>query len=144
MTLSKDSTVTEVRDAWVGALRSGEYHRGTLGMRRVVAGRELFCPLGVLCDLASKVGFGEWESSLYDFDHYNFRTVGNDGIVYSSTMVLPRPITEWAALSNDNGSTKDGSCVSHQNDYKGKTFEEIADLIDSGGLLETWEARYEG
>jgi hypothetical protein len=47
---------SEIKKAWVEALRSGEYEQGFGALN--ITGK--YCCLGVLCDLAAKRGMGEW------------------------------------------------------------------------------------
>lgn len=132
MTYTKRYTMrAHALDAWLKALRSGEYTQGTLKLRRTDEnGQKSFCCLGVLSDLAVKEGVCKW----------------NDDITHSSVdgvdAFLPDSVISWAGLA-------DMSCqrtrpydpvvfihtqcatanLSILND-DGKTFMEIADIIE--------------
>lgn len=74
----------EVKDLWVGALRSGEYKQ-TQSVLKNDAG---FCCLGVLCDLYQKsVGEGHWFGSTFQD--------GKDG---ESDTNLPYEVKSWAGI----------------------------------------------
>ncbi len=47
----------EVKQKWIGALRSGKYEQGTEKLRSVSG----YCCLGVLCDLYAQEHNIEWE-----------------------------------------------------------------------------------
>jgi hypothetical protein len=98
----------QIKQKWVSALLSGEYQQ-TQNRLRTDNG---FCCLGVLCDLYGKENNVEWElgcGNLYQFQ-------GNYG-------TLPSSVVEWSSLE-DRGTT-----LIVLND-SGKTFEEIADIIE--------------
>lgn len=105
----------EIKAQWLTALRSGEYVQGTGGLRST--GDE-FCCLGVLCDLAAKVGVAEWEQDsyrlLYDMD--------------GTSAILPESVQKWAGVSS-HGDYGDGYLAS-DNDSRGLSFSQIADIIE--------------
>lgn len=111
----KKKKLNKVAQAWVKALRSGKYRKGT-GQLKTDKGR--YCCLGVLCELAVKAGVVE-----------SFRP--DDGNLYSY-----RKITKWSGLSTSNGDIDDGKGLdlTDYNDGSGtrpKSFAKIADLIES-------------
>lgn len=111
----------EIKAAWIAALRSGEYEQVASALRV----KDRFCCLGVLCDLASKQGVGEW----LDTDKAFIADTGD-----SKTDYLPYAIQEWAGLSDGDPLVVGGSLAEH-NDGTGSvehahTFTEIADLIE--------------
>ena len=46
----------EIKAAWIKAMLSDVYRRGTAWLARRIDGIETHCPFGVLCDLAEKAG----------------------------------------------------------------------------------------
>lgn len=105
--------------AWVAALRSGKYEQG----RGYLKVGNLFCCLGVACDIAVKNGVDiEVTDTSYD----------------GETKVMPEVVTAWLGLRNEEGyyETRNdynllvGKRLTIDND-DGKTFEEIADIIES-------------
>jgi hypothetical protein len=97
----------KIKKLWVSALRSGKYKQG----KEYLYGERKYCCLGVLSKLAvdekvcsRKVAFGENE-------------------------VLTKPVMKWANLRSPNPKLGGVRAVT-LNDEKGKTFPEIADLIN--------------
>ena len=84
----------EVKDQWVAALKSGQYVKAKGNLKK---GSTYFCCLGVLCDLASKNGVGEW--------------MGNTFVAGSETQdaVLPFEVVEWAGLPTKKEGTSANS-----------------------------------
>lgn len=77
----------ELKNAWIEALRSGEYEQGRKQLRYVAVGNDndnddapRYCCLGVLADLLVKRGEGRWEgySFVYGGNVYT-ETLGVDG-----------------------------------------------------------------
>lgn len=97
---------------WVAALRSGQYKQ--CKNRLAHAGR--FCCLGVACDISSV-----------------------PRKVWGKEATLPWKVVNWLGLNDEQGgyitqlSTTglSHSCLSGLNDWDGKTFAEIADVIES-------------
>jgi hypothetical protein len=113
----------QIRAQWCAALRSGEYQQGRQSLRD----GDAYCCLGVLCDLAVKAdiigpprrsqGGGSWW--LYD-----------GRIDY-----LPEAVQEWAGLNSGNPDVwywEDKAARLGELNDNGKTFAEIAGLIDGG------------
>lgn len=90
---------------WVEALRSGKYEQGKNGLRT----KDKFCCLGVACDI--------YDNTIWDKLPENLGR-------------LPSYVREWLDLSHDEGEYK-GSYLTNDNDIKNKSFEEIADIIES-------------
>jgi hypothetical protein len=112
--MAKKMTKKQVRKAWVKALRSGEYKQ-TIGRLRDKSG---FCCLGVLCDLAVKNGV---------MKSYLRKAAG-----------LPQIVQDWIGLNSYTGDYFGGdACLASDND-DGKSFQEIASIIESEpqGLFE--------
>ncbi len=112
----------EIKQLWVSSLRSGEYKQG----KYVLKVNDLFCCLGVLCDLHRKHSDNpkEWRKIIINEKesiHYN-----------SSTTTLPKVVSDWAGLSSFNPIIKELGeimTLAELND-SGKTFIEIADIIE--------------
>lgn len=108
---------------WVAALRSGKYnqYRGSL------KNEETFCCLGVACDLYKNEVGGSWVNRFFEVS-----------VSESSSSCLPVTVRNWLGLKSDNGVYYNNSlglaihsrCLSSDND-RGKTFNEIADIIES-------------
>lgn len=109
----------EHRRLWVAALRSGKYEQGR-GVLRTANNQ--FCCLGVACDIS---GVGHWSD---EREYY----AGDD----AKYAVLPRPVMAWLGLRDTGGEFGRRDSLIDQNDG-GKTFAEIADIIESEpeGLL---------
>ena len=97
--------------AWVKALRSGKYKQGE-GVLRV---EDKYCCLGVACELAGVADI-----------------INNGEYFYGGgPYVLPQSVQEWLGLDSMEGSYEKGNrALSSDNDV-GKTFEVIADIIES-------------
>lgn len=109
----------EIKDAWLAALRSGEYPKTTERLHDDTG----FCCLGVLCDLHAKATGQQWEPGL-------------GAIVYlHNDAALPPSVVRWAGLDNELpkvgpwtlAELNDGNSVF---DIEPLTFAEIADLIE--------------
>lgn len=111
----------EIKQLWLGALRSGEYKQGArcLRSRRGCA----LCCLGVLCDIHAKQTGGEWYADRSGNRAY-------DGEV----SLLPSSVVEWAGLADEDPfvipPTVPGRRLSSLND-NGMSFPEIADAIEA-------------
>lgn len=109
----------EIKDKWVGALRSGEYQQGKGALQR--DGK--FCCLGILSDLYAKENNVEWKDYRDGSDYKCF--LGSMGI-------LPFQVVQWAGLESVNpcvSSIHRSEPISRIND-RGVSFTEIADLIE--------------
>jgi hypothetical protein len=120
----------EIRARWTAALRSGEIRQAT----EILNDGEGRCCLGVLCDLA--VADGVIEPAVYDEVEQSW--VYLDG----EAQILPPVVASWAGIVaqklidlTNPVVTVEGeplpSPLASLNDH-GKTFAEIADLIDGG------------
>jgi len=107
-----------VKQSWLRALRSGDYHQGTGALK---AGNK-FCCLGVLCDLHRKKFGEDWVGGQYE---------GTDSY-------LPPSVQEWAELDSENPlvcTTFDGEdgrevSLGELNDSGQADFEDIATVIE--------------
>lgn len=121
----------EIKAAWIAALRSGDYDQGREKLRT----GDQFCCLGVLCDIASKQGLGEWIPS------GEFK-VGDR----HELLLPPQAIADWAELGDINprvgpvfddewryglSDWNDGAQGNGDDTYiDPHTFADIADLIE--------------
>lgn len=104
----------EIKRLWVEALRSGEYQQG----RGQLRDGDQFCCLGVLCDLHSKAGLGEWRGDIYN-DHIES---------------LPESVVVWADVPDSCPYVTGGLLTDYNDGVIGGdlplSFTEIADLIE--------------
>ena len=107
---------------WVEALRSGKYKQGRGQLRF----KNEYCCLGVLCDISK---LGKWVSQ-DGFCDYEYTTSSSQD---SCTSSLPSPVMEWANLRSVLGRfnpRKNSTTLVKINDDRGKSFVEIADIIE--------------
>ena len=107
----------ERRKKWTDALRSGDYEQ----THEVLNQNGKMCCLGVACDLYMKEHGGEWTPSISLPGAYTFA---------DQATVAPKMVMEWLGLKSHNGVYHDMRCLAEDNDM-GKTFDQIADIIDS-------------
>lgn len=101
---------------WVEALRSGEFKQ-VKGRLKTVDG---YCCLGVVCELAIKAGVP-----------VGVGAIGLLPTFEGETARLPKGVRDWIGLRDAYGSYDgDSTSLSHENDH-GKSFAEIADIIES-------------
>lgn len=123
--------VTERRERWVEALRSGKYKQGKQVLHDI--DNNTYCCLGVACDLFkddTKLQLGT--QNMY-MSHQGTRVQTYD----NHPFYLPVSVAEFLNIK-DTGALKCGSTLGYKND-KGATFNEIADIIESGQLKELHE-----
>lgn len=104
----------ELKEAWVKALRSGDYKQGQGALKWQGSGAALHCCLGVLCEVAglclkSEVGLNH--SLQFDGD---MSSTGGLGVRARSFVGLPYDVHVKLWKMNDYGDT----------------FEQIADYIE--------------
>lgn len=107
----------EVAEAWVSALRSGEYEQGEGALSRDGE----YCCLGVLCEVAVDNGLALDVEHTGDEIHYD----GNGAF-------LPDRVVQWAGMNNKFGIFGVGFKridLTDMND-NGQSFEKIADVIE--------------
>jgi hypothetical protein len=115
----KLSNQQKVINKWVRALRSGKYKQ----TESYLQNEKGFCCLGVLCELAVKKGVISPAKKTGDFYTYA-----------KKADILPIKVRKWAGLKQNDGYFKgeDGpTTLTMLNDHQGKTFKEIADVIES-------------
>jgi hypothetical protein len=126
-------SLNENAKKWVRALRSGLFQQGQGYLRKENDGNsegvkspDLFCCLGVACELAAieGVNISKRKKTEHIDGEYEY-----DG----STGLLPESVLEWLGLSSTDGhfqlENHFTSSLTEMND-SGKTFEEIADFIE--------------
>ena len=106
--------------AWVEALRSGDYAQGTGYLRRR---DDTYCCLGVACELAVNAGV------------IPAPTLGNATYFYGKSgdyAGLPDEVREWLGIEGALGQYTENGCgtLAHDND-NGVTFEDIAAFIEN-------------
>lgn len=104
---------------WVKELRSGRYEQGAY---RLVDNKDNFCCLGVLCNLAIDEGIGKWVK-------------GSSGWAFCTAtdiddQELPREVRDWAGMDSLYGRIKDGTTSLTDLNDAGKSFKELADIIE--------------
>lgn len=96
---------------WVEAPRSGKYAQGVGQLRKGTR----YCCLGVACDLYG----GTWQKPGADAHYFD----------------LPSPVKKWLGLASSDGSYGHRcgyrTSLLMDNDVQGRTFAEIADIIES-------------
>jgi hypothetical protein len=127
---------SEVKAKWLEALRSGEYKQTRYTLR---SGTNGFCCLGVLSDIYRKeVGGCSWERDCNEDDTWTDYSILQEGQNDSETVDLPDWVRAWAEVEDRNPQVhvtdrKDNNSefvgLAELND-EGKTFNEIADLIE--------------
>ena len=125
----------EVKQKWIGALRSGKYEQGSEKLRSPNG----YCCLGVLCDLYVKENNKEWNFNGYDEDGDETNPHPMDYWCFDGEYeFLPQSVMDWAKLYlrnpilrvDDNDEMFEfNEEVSTLND-EGYSFSEIADLIE--------------
>jgi hypothetical protein len=131
----------DIKKKWLAALRSGEYVQGQ-SLLKTPDGN--YCCLGVLCDLARKAGVVKVKNVTTDYGDEVAPMVITDTYFISATdpndksdIDLPGAVQDWAGLDSSNPRVIDtnssyeskNELLSSLND-SGRTFEEIADLIE--------------
>ena len=101
----------DIKQAWLTALRSGNYQQGQGYLRQ----GDQYCCLGVLCDLYGKAVGPEWEA-VSQGHHY----------MHEAHTTLPMKVQEWAGLMSPNPLD-----LAAMNDT-GSTFEKLANIIEEG------------
>jgi hypothetical protein len=106
---------TQLKQSWIAALRSGGYLQGRGLLReRLIGGRALFCAMGVLMDLVASAAL--WDRLA--------RPGSRAGSLDEVCGYLPAEICGEIGISNVQQAF-----IAGLNDH-GKTFEEIADVIE--------------
>lgn len=124
--MTKPTMDKEIRAEWLKRLRSGEYKQGRATLKAEYAdGVVKFCCLGVLCEIAAEQGVIERTTERTRevvFTSYDGDSAGLTGDVLS-----------WACIEGmDALGRLSGGVISlsGMNDSGGRTFCEIADVIE--------------
>jgi hypothetical protein len=126
---------SEVRDAWVAALRSGEFRQGRSVLRWDDDSGASFCCLGVLCELAVRAGVVSAEKRFNPSPNdprdsgVHTRYFSPDNPVEGNGAALPKSVQAWAGLDSSNPDLG-GTDAMYLNDGVRASFAEIADLIE--------------
>lgn len=104
----------EVRRRWIAALRSGKYKQGRRGLRIIYGDNELWCCLGVLCDVVAPEN---WVSSGQFYQAYQ-HLEGFSAL--PTTAILESAGIDQFELNR----------LIQMNDGLGRTFEQIADFLE--------------
>lgn len=110
------NTLTANQQAWVDALRSGQYKQTKYRLQDESG----YCCLGVACRIADKAGVPTDKR--------------DDGTILGGSLIYQPDVKAWLGLIDDSGAyiTKDGDGrLTVLNDCLGKTFSEIADIIEA-------------
>ncbi len=117
----------KIKKRWLAAIRSGEYEQGTSHLKM----GNKFCCLGILCDLYLKEKGQKWTTE----------DDSEEGVACGTqTSYLPLEVMDWAGLKRESPHAG-GHALSTHNDgresgeIKGKSFEEIADIIEKEKAL---------
>lgn len=110
----------QIKKQWVEALRSGEYQKGKGFLHKQHRGKDLFCALGVLCDVA---GDDYWLR--YENTNKWGMPINEGGKSSLGIVVLPYRIMKKVGLS-----LSEQTLVWRMNDAINLSFEEIADWIE--------------
>ena len=104
---------SEIKQAWLNALRSGDYQQGRKYLRQC----DQYCCLGVLCDLYSKAAGLEWEPLEGNADQVQS--------MLNHETTLPFKVQEWAGIPGKPNPLE----LAAYND-NGATFAELANMIE--------------
>lgn len=111
-----------IQKKWLEALRSGDYKQGK---RYLNQGNEKFCCLGVLCEVMGlkkkEIGNGRFAYS-------------ENGTTWSEEVIPNNKAMQLAGLRGFEGQPEipgPVKALTFYNDEGGKTFEEIADIIEA-------------
>lgn len=128
----------ERKAQWVAALRSGKYEQGQGYLHQNNWTGELFCCLGVACDLAWQEGVAEKEGRVLSTGMEIFEYEGHD-------CYPPAEVREWLGFGGtgwgdtlslvtlhyeDSHGEQHTAELDELNDTTGLTFDQIADLIE--------------
>ena len=112
--------LTVGQQAWVDALRSGDYQQTNGTLRR----KEAFCVLGVACDVS---GVGEWAEPARDsYGQPFYRYVTKSG---QNAGPLPLEVHDFLGLDREAHRILINS-VMHLNDSRRRNFNQLADIIE--------------
>lgn len=120
-----------IKEKWVAALRSGDYKQG----KKVLHNEDnnTYCCLGVLCDIAVAEGVVEGVETKEDL-----RLIGGESDIWVDATMYdgayatpPRSVQAWAGIDDLGSLPGTDKYLTNLNDYKGYTFDMIADEIEA-------------
>jgi hypothetical protein len=117
----------DIKNKWVYHLKSGNYKKATGKLRKVAKnGTCTYCALGVLTDLYINANSDtcKWDREIPIIN----------GDVYGNG-VLPKPVAVWAELKHTNGAINGRNTDIPGLNDTGKSFEYIATVIETEGLV---------
>jgi hypothetical protein len=121
----------EIKTKWLEALRSGKYKRGERYLRRRTTEKgEVFCCLGVLCDIMQPEGWRDHSPDAQDVvvgfagQEVVIGFAGGSEVVGVFQGYPPAALLDQAGLDVDTSRE-----LARLNDH-GRTFAEIADIIE--------------
>ncbi len=109
---------SKIKDKWLEALSSGEY---TQGFGKMNDGFELFCVLGVLCDIHRKETGRKWKNGKRSHTMYYM----------GAGFGLPKTVQRWAGLKEDSvkfGKDMNNNMI-YESDENSRSFESLAVII---------------
>jgi len=113
-----------IKTEWVALLRYGNIKQTKRKLHNKEEGS--FCCLGVLCEMAKQENIAEFLLKANDY-----RAKNNENDYGCGT--LPNAVRKWAGLQGCNPTPNNSDkCLTYSNDTDGKTFSEIADIIEKG------------
>lgn len=123
-----------VKKLWVNALKSGKYEQGSGRLASVHDDGNMFCCLGVLCDIAVKQGVVP-KPTVRDDDSSKYKVLSYE----DELNFLPPTVAEWAGLdARPLLVTRDWETgelcheeITEMNDSLGYSFHDLAALIDT-------------
>ncbi len=112
----------EIKEQWVRALRSGKYEQTNGILCEEKNGKEGFCCLGVLFDIAGGEVGGEWKKFENVWGNARWHAKVDDE---TNSGFVPIKFKQFVKLSQ-----KAQNRLVELNDTNGKSFNEIADWIE--------------
>lgn len=130
----------EYLEKWVKALRSGDYVQGLNYLKQGNEEGAKHCCLGVLCDVAMP-GFLKQEDNPYGHSEPVFifgaqQSNPHSDEPYFENKLVPKEVMELTGLKDPRGRVMymgQEQLLVFLNDTEGKTFAEIADIIEVNG-----------
>ena len=113
----------EIAEKWVAALRSGAYSQVTGAL---TYGGNGYCCLGVLCQMAANEG----ATHRFESEHGGVYTYGSSRD-NADTAYLPMDVRKWSGVGTHRGYVSSIDCSLATLNDNGKTFAEIADVIQT-------------
>ncbi len=99
---------------WIKALRSGKFKQGKHALCEVKGKTSKYCCLGVLCHILKTPYTKDGELKIYE----------------ASQGFLPSTVTRQVGIKNINPMLLNGEYLTDMNDVGGKSFKEIANVIE--------------